>query len=190
MVYVPYWWRSRAATSIVVRAAGDPTALLAATRRVVRDVDPEIAIGQTRTVEQLVDRAMAARRYQAELFVAFGVVALVIATLGAYAVTSQGVSRRRREMNIRVALGAPVSAVRAMILRESGRPLLLGASAGIVGALALGDVVASLLFEVRPRDPYIIAAVTTIVGVVGLLAAMMAVRRGLSIDPAAALREE
>jgi uncharacterized membrane protein YeaQ/YmgE (transglycosylase-associated protein family) len=93
-------------------------------------------------------------------------------------------------MNIRVALGAPVSAVHAMILRESVRPLVLGAAAGIVGALALGDVVASLLFEVRPRDPLIIATVTTTVGAAGLLAAMTAVRRGLSTDPVAALREE
>jgi predicted permease len=190
MVYVPYWWRSRTATSIVVRTSADPAALLGSLRRAIRSVDPEIGIGQVQTVEQLVDRAMAARRYQAQLFVAFGVIALVIATLGAYAVTSQGVARRRREMNIRVALGAPVSAVRAMILRESVRPLLLGASAGIVGALALGDVVASLLFEVRPRDPLIIATVTTAVGAAGLLAALTAVRRGLSIDPATALRED
>jgi putative ABC transport system permease protein len=124
------------------------------------------------------------------LFVAFGIVALLIATLGVYAVTSYGVSRRRREMNIRVALGAQPSQVRAMIVRESGTPLLLGAAAGVAGALSIGGVVASLLFEVRPRDPLVIGGVTTIVTAVGLLAAMAAVRRGLSIDPAAALREE
>jgi MacB-like periplasmic core domain/FtsX-like permease family len=130
MVYVPYWWRTRTATSLVVKTSADPTALLTAIRRAVHDVDPEIAIGQTRTVEQLVDRAMAGRRYQAQLFVAFGFVALAIATLGTYAVTSQGLVRRRREMNIRVALGAPAARVRAMILRESGRPLLLGRPPG------------------------------------------------------------
>jgi putative ABC transport system permease protein len=122
--------------------------------------------------------------------VAFGVVALAIATLGIYAVTSQGIVRRRREMNIRVALGAPAARVRAMILRESGRPLLLGALVGIAGALGLSNIVASLLFEVRPRDPAVIAVVTTVVGLSGALAALMAVRRGLSIDPAAALRDE
>ena len=190
MIYVPYWWRTRTATSLMVKTSADPTALLTAIRRAVHDVDPEIAIGQTRTVEQLVDRAMAGRRYQAQLFVAFGFVALAIATLGTYAVTSQGLARRRREMNIRVALGAPVSRVRAMILRESGRPLLVGMTVGTVGALALGDVIASLLFEVRPRDPVVLATVTTVVGLVGILATLTAVRRGLSIDPAAALREE
>jgi predicted permease len=190
MVYVPYWWRTRTATSLVVKTSADPASLLTAIRRAVHDVDPEIAIGQTRTVDQLVDRAMAGRRYQAQLFVAFGVVALAIATLGTYAVTSQGIVRRRREMNIRVALGAPVARVRAMILRESGRPLLLGTVAGIAGALGLSNIVASLLFEVRPRDPAVIAVVTTVVGLSGVLAALMAVRRGLSIDPAAALRDE
>jgi predicted permease len=190
MVYVPYWWQTRMATSLVVKTAAEPTALLDSIRRAIRGVDPEIGIGQALTVEQLVDRAIAPRRYQAQLFVAFGVVALIIAMLGTYAVTSQGVSRRRREMNIRVALGAPVSTVRAMIVRESGGPLLVGTSAGIIGALAIGDVVSSLLFGVRPRDPAVIAAVTAVVGVVGLAAALMAVRRGLSIDPAAALREE
>ena len=115
MVYVPYWWRTRTATSLVVKTPADPTALLTAIRRAVHHVDPEIAIGQTRTVDQLVDRAMAGRRYQAQLFVSFGFVALAIATLGTYAVTSQGLVRRRREMNIRVALGAPVARVRAMM---------------------------------------------------------------------------
>jgi putative ABC transport system permease protein len=190
MVYLPYWWRSRAATSLLVKAGGDPSALMPSIRRAIREVDPEIAIGSARPLEQLVEASVSARRYQMQLFVAFGMVALLIATLGVYAVTSYGVSRRRREMNIRVALGAQASQVRAMMVMESGRPLLLGAAAGVAGALSLGGVVASLLFEVRPRDPLVIGGVTAMVAAVGLLAAMMAVRRGLSIDPAAALREE
>jgi predicted permease len=190
MVYVPFWWRSRTSTSFLVRSTTDPTSLLAGIRRALHDVDPEIAIGQTRTVDQLVDRAMAGRRYQAQLFIAFGVVALAIATLGVYAVTSQNLSRRRREMNIRVALGAPVSQVRAMIVRETGRPLLIGTAAGVAGALGLGGVVASLLFEVRPRDPLVLGGVTAIVATVGFVSAAIAVRRAVAIDPAAALREE
>jgi predicted permease len=190
MVYLPYWWRSRAATSLLVKAAGDPAALMPSIRRAIRQIDPEIAIGNARPLEQLVETSVGARRYQMQLFVAFGGVALFIATLGVYAVTSYGVSRRRREMNIRVALGAQPSQVRAMIVKESGRPLLVGAAGGVAGALALGGVVASLLFEVRPRDPFVIAGVTAIVASVGLAAALVAVRRGLSIDPAAALRED
>jgi len=124
------------------------------------------------------------------LFVAFGAVALLIATLGVYAVTSYGVSRRRREMNIRVALGAQASQVRSMIVKDSGTPLLVGAAAGVAGALSLGGVVASLLFEVRPRDPLVIGGTTAIVAAVGMVAAVVAVRRGLSLDPAAALRDE
>jgi len=190
MVYLPYWWRSRATTSLLVKTAGDPSVLMPSIRRAIRDIDPEIAIGNVRPLEQLVETSVGARKYQMQLFVAFGAVALLIATLGVYAVTSYGVSRRRREMNIRVALGAQASQVRSMIVKESGKPLLVGAAAGVAGALSLGGVIASLLFEVRPRDPLVIGGATAIVAAVGMLAAVLAVRRGLSLDPAAALRDE
>ena len=131
-----------------------------AIRRAVSEIDPEIAIGSAQRLERLVETSVAARRYQMQLFVAFGLVALCIVTLGVYAVTSYGVSRRRREMNIRV---------------------------------ALGGVVAGLLFDVQPHDPVVIGGVVAVVAVVtavGALACFVAARRGLVIDPAAALREE
>jgi putative ABC transport system permease protein len=190
MVYLPYWWRTRSSTSLVIKSASDPSALMLSVRRAVRQVDPEIAIGDARPLEQFVEASVAARRYQAELFVAFGIVALFIATLGVYAVTSYGVSRRRREMNIRVALGAEARHIRRMIVGQSARPLLAGVGAGITGAIALGGAIRALLFEVRPRDPIVIIVVTAIVAAVGLLASLLAVRSGLSIDPAAALRQE
>jgi ABC-type antimicrobial peptide transport system permease subunit len=107
-----------------------------------------------------------------------------------YAVTSYGVSRRRREMNIRVALGARASQVLGLVLRQTGVPLVAGAAAGGAAAVALGGVVASQLFEVRARDPLVIAATVTLVTAVGMLTCAVAAKQGLSIDPAAALREE
>jgi predicted permease len=190
MVYVPYWWRSRASVSLLLKTTVDPEAMLSAVRRAVRQVDPDIAIGRSVPLEQLVDASVAGRRYQTRLFVVFGLVALFIATVGVYAVTAYGVSRRRREMNIRVALGAPVAAVFALIIRQGAAPVLAGVAAGICGALAFGGIVASLLFEVRPRDPMVIAVVATVVGMVGVLTCAFAARQGLSIDPAAALRDE
>jgi putative ABC transport system permease protein len=190
MVYVPYWWRSRATMTLLVRTAGDPLALMPGLRRIVREIDPEIALGQARPLDQIVDAAFAARRYQVRLFVAFGVAALLIAMIGVYAVTAYGVSRRRREMNIRVALGAQASQVLSMIVRQGSAPILAGAAGGAAGALAIGGIVASLLFDVRARDPLVVATVVAVVGGVGILACLLAARASLSLNPAAALRDE
>jgi hypothetical protein len=190
IVYLPYWWRARSTTSLLVKTAGDPAPVMPALRRAVREIDPEIAIGDARRLDALVDRAVAARRYQIRLFVAFGIVALFIATLGVYAVTSYGVSQRRREMNIRVALGAPTRQVIAMVMRQSVASIAVGVVSGIGAALALGGLVAGLLFDVRPRDPLVLSAIVGVVTSAGLLACLVAARRGLVINPASALREE
>jgi predicted permease len=190
MVYLPYWWRSRATTTMLLKAAGDPVSLLPSVRRAVGEIDPEIAIGGARPMGALVDASVAARRYQMQLFVTFGVVALLIATLGVWAVTSSGVSRRRREMNIRVALGAQRSQVMRLVLGQATLPIAAGLVAGTLGALSLGTVVASLLFDVRARDPIVLGSVVSLVAVVGLTTCAVAARQGLRIDPPSALREE
>jgi predicted permease len=190
MVYLPYWWRSRAATTMLVKTTTEPTAVLASVRRAVHAIDPEIAVGQSRPLADLVETSVAGRRYQVQLLVTFGAVALFIATIGVYAVASHGVSRRRREMNIRVALGAPHAHVTGLILWQASRPVMIGLMVGAVGALAAGGVLANLLFEVQARDPLILSVVVAVVGSVSVLACSVATRQGLSIDPAAALRDE
>jgi predicted permease len=190
MVYAPYWWRSRAAASLLIRTHVDAASLLPSVRRVVREIDPEIAIGDARPLTDMVDASMAGRRHQTQLFVAFGSVALFIAVVGIYAVMSFTILRRRREMNIRVALGAPRRQVIGQMLRQGMTPVLVGIFAGVGGALAVGNLVASLLFDVEARDPMIITSVVAIVLSVGLATCGMAVRRVLSIDPALALRDE
>jgi putative ABC transport system permease protein len=176
--------------SLVIRSAVDPGGLMPSIRRAIGEIDPEIAIGDARSLSQVVDASVAARRYQMRLFAVFGIVALFIATLGVYAVTSYAVSQRRREMNIRVALGARSRQVMAMVMAQGLVPIAAGLGAGIALATATAGVVASLLFEVRPRDPEVIAAVAAIMAVAGILSCFTAVRRGLRLDPAAALREE
>jgi predicted permease len=190
IVYLPYWWRARSTTSLLVKTAGDPVAVLPSLRRAVGEIDPDIAIGNARPLDALVDASVAARRYQLRLFVAFGLVALFIAMLGVYAVTSHGVSQRRREMNIRVALGAPTRHVIAIVMKQGIWSIVVGVVAGTGAAFAIGGLVASLLFEVRPRDPIVISAVVGVITSTGLGACLVAARRGLAIDPASALREE
>lgn len=190
MVYVPYWWRTRTNLSLLVKTASEPLSLAPSVRRVVEQIDPEIAVGQTRLLQQAVDAVTAGRRYQARLFVVFGVVSLVIATIGVYAVTAYSLSKRRREMNIRVALGAHTADVVRLLMKQTSAAVLPGVAAGVAGALAIGGVIASLLYEVQPRDPAVLGAVAITVGMVAIAAALLATRNGLAIDPAAALREE
>ncbi len=190
MVYLPYWWRTRPTLSLVIRSATDPSALMPSIRRAIGEIDPEIAVGDARSLSQLVDASVAARRYQMRLFAVFGIVALFIATLGVYAVTSYGVLQRRREMNIRVALGARSRQVMAMVMAQGLAPIAAGVGAGVALAIAIGGVVGSLLFDVRPRDPGVIAVVAAVMAVAGVLSCFVAARRGLRIEPASALREE
>jgi ABC-type antimicrobial peptide transport system permease subunit len=190
MVYVPYWHNNEGRSVLVVRSHGDALALIAAIRNAVHDVDPDIAIARVGPLQQVIDAAVEGRRYQTSLFTAFGAVALLIAIVGIYATTAYGVSRRRRELNIRVALGAQASQVFSMVLRQSVAPLAVGLAGGLAGALAMGGLVASLLYGVQPRDPLVLAAVLGVVATVGTVAAAVAARRGLHLEPAAALRDE
>jgi putative ABC transport system permease protein len=190
IVYIPFWWRSRPTLALVIKAGVEPTSLIADVRRVVREVDPEIAVGDARPLEDIVNASTAVRRYQTRLFVAFGLAALFIAAVGVYSVTSHSVSRRRRELNIRVALGAHTRQVVHLIVRQATTPVAAGLAAGVAGALAVGGIVNSLLFDVRARDPLIVIAVVTLVGCLAFATCVFAARHGLALDPAKALREE
>jgi hypothetical protein len=190
MVYVPYWMRNDPRATLVVRTSATPTLAAASIRRAVWDVDPELAIGEPRALVSLVEASRAPRRYQVTLFVAFGIAALLIAIVGVYGVTAYGVSRRRREMNLRVALGAQVSQVMRLVVQQTTIPVAVGMAAGAAGAVALGGILGSQLFEVRARDPLIIGAIVALVGTVGIATCVLAARQGLVIEPASALREE
>jgi len=190
MVYVPYWFNNEGKSVLLLRTRADAAVLAGELRRAVHTVDPEIAIADLSPLHRTVDKALASRRYQMWLFTTFGVVALLIATVGVYAVTAYGISRRRREMNIRVALGARASQVFGLVLRQSAFSLGAGIAAGAAGALAIGNVVGNLLFKVRGSDPIVLASVAAIVAAIGMMAAASAARQSLRIDPAAALRDE
>lgn len=190
MVYVPYWWRTRTTLSLLVKTTSAPQSLAPSIRRAIERIDPEIALGQSRPLQQAVEAATAGRRYQARLFIVFGAVSLLIATIGVYAVTAYGLSKRRREINLRVALGASVSDVVRLVMQQTSAAVIAGVIAGVAGALAIGGTVASLLYEVQPRNPAVLAAVAITVAVVAAAASLLATKNGLAIDPAAALRDE
>jgi putative ABC transport system permease protein len=190
MVYVPYWYNNEGKSVLLVHTAGAEGSVASELRRVIHSVDPEIAIADVSPLGRVVDKALEGRRYQMWLFSAFGVVALAIATVGVYATTAYGVSRRRREMNIRVALGAPSSQVLMLVMRHSLTPVFAGVSAGAIGALAAGRIAAHLLFKVRSSDPLVIGSVLAVMSAVGLVATAAAARQGLRLNPVEALRDE
>jgi putative ABC transport system permease protein len=190
MVYVPYWYNNEGKSVLVIRAHGDPAALMSAVGTVVREIDPEIAIARAAPLQHVVDAAVEGRRYQTTLLAAFGIVSLLIAVVGVYATTAYGVSRRRRELNIRVALGARVTQVFSLVLCQSVVPVAVGLALGLAGALGMGAAIASQLFDVQPGDPHVLGLVLGIVATVGTVSAAAATLGGLKIEPARALRDD
>ena len=159
-------------------------------RRVTRAFDPEIALARARPLQQVVDDALASRRYQVAVFVGFAAVGFLIAMIGVYAMTAYGISRRRREMNIRVALGASRPGVVALVVRQEAVPLVAGVGLGVVVSLGASTAVAALLFEMSARDPAIVSGVAALAIITGILSSFSAARTGVSVDPAAVLRDE
>jgi predicted permease len=190
MVYEHYWRMQPIAMSFVLRTQADPATAIRAVRAILSSADPEMAISPARTMEQILDESVAARRFQMYLAVAFAVSALALASLGIYGVISFSVTRRTAEMGIRIALGARGGQLVAMIVRQGILPVLLGLAAGIACALSVSRLIASQLYGVAPNDPLTIAAVATVLLTVAFGACWIPARRATRIDPLQALRFE
>jgi ABC-type antimicrobial peptide transport system permease subunit len=124
------------------------------------------------------------------LFIVFGAAALLMATVGLYGVLAFSVSRRIKEMGIRMALGASARDVISLIMRQGGKQLAVGLSIGLLLAFALTRVIGLLIFEVSPQDPPVFAVVMLVIAAVGLLASFIPARRATAVDPMVALRYE
>jgi putative ABC transport system permease protein len=188
MVYEPYNRASPIGVSIVARTLGQPEAVIRSMRAALRAADPDMALAPVKTMDQIVDQSVAARRFETALAAAFALVALALASLGVYGVVSFAVAQRTPEIGIRMALGARRPQVLAMVLRRGMRPVLLGLAAGIGCALLAGKFIASQLYSVAPNDPITIAMVALLQVAAG--ACWVPARRAMRIDPMAALRFE
>src|SRR5260370_20052623 len=146
--------------SFVVRTAANPSAVVGGMRQVFAAADPEMAIEPATTMKQIVEKSVAARRFEMYLAVTFAVAALLLASLGIYGVISFAVARRTPEIGIRIALGAQRRQLMALVLRQGMRPVVLGIVAGFSGALMMGRWMSSQLYEVAPADPVAIGGVT------------------------------
>jgi predicted permease len=188
-VYVNLRQRPRPAASVTMLASGDPAPIARAARGVLQQLDPELPT-RFRTLSQVVSASLGSRRFNVILTSCFAITALVLATTGVFGVMAHSVSRRTREIGVRMALGAASGDVSGLILRQGLRTILAGVAIGSVAALALTRSVRALLFGVSATDPLTFAAVTLLLAGAALLACYVPARRATRVDPVQALRSE
>jgi predicted permease len=168
-----------------------PRAVIAPTlRRAVKAVDQNLPLMGIRTQQEQIDQLLMNEHVFADLTVAFGVLALVLASIGIYGILAYSVSRRTNEIGIRMALGARADQVMRMVLGEAGWMAVIGIAAGLGGALALGRVITSLLYGLKAWDPETLAGAAGVLALVALAASWIPARRAAGIDPMKALRHE
>jgi putative ABC transport system permease protein len=175
---------------VLVRAAGDPSALAAAVKNAIHDTDPRVPVGRVRGLADVLTKSVAFQRFQMLLLSAFAALALVLAAVGLYGVMSYVVTQRAHEIGVRVALGAVPADVLGMVL---GRGLVLaaaGAVLGLGGAAALTRLLRSQLYGIQAADPATFAEVTALLVLVALAACIVPAWRAARVDPVVALRSE
>jgi predicted permease len=175
---------------LAIRTDRDALALVPAATRIIRRVAPTAAVENVKTVTQIRDDSVAPRRLNAALISSFGVLALVLATVGIAGVLAFSVSARTNEIGIRMSLGAHPGRVQRMVLREGGRLLAVGVGLGVIGAVFVARVMQGLLYGVAPYDPPTFTGVALMMTAVGLVACWIPALRAARVDPAIALRSE
>jgi len=189
-MYYPSAARVWPRMDVVVRADGNPEALLPAIRQKIHELDAQLPLSNISTMEQWVSNTAAQPRLNAQLLAVFAGVALLIAAIGIYGVLAYSVNQRTREIGLRMALGAQPEGVLRLVVGEGMLVALAGVAIGLVAALALSRTLSSLLFEVPERDPATFAAVAVALTLVALVACALPARRASRVDPMIALREE
>jgi predicted permease len=188
-VYVNLFQRPRSAITLTMLSDADTGSVTSAARGILQDLNPEIP-PRFRTFTQVYSASLGSRRFNVILVGFFGITALLLATAGVFGVMAYSVSRRTREIGVRVALGAGRGDVLRMVLGHGLRTILIGVAIGIAGALALTRTVESLLFGVTPTDPLTFGGVTLLLVGAALLACFIPARRATKVDPMVALRYE
>ncbi|GMV06993.1 MAG: hypothetical protein AMXMBFR53_32680 [Gemmatimonadota bacterium] len=189
-VYVSNDQIPRIQMAYVVRANGDPLALVADMRRIVAELDPDQAITEFVPLDDLLARDLARPRFFTTLLSGFALLALLLAALGVYGVLAYVVRGRTRELGLRVALGASANRVARGVLLQGMAPVAAGLAAGLVGAAGLARFVEALLFGVEPLDPMTYAGVALVLGAVAVGACLVPAWGASRVDPVVSLRAE
>ena len=192
IVYVPYASNPVPRISLMVRSTAGVAAVAPVVRAHLRALDPDLPLFDVKTLDESYaasDERVGLRVFGA-LFSVFAAIALVLATVGLYAVTAYAAHLRTREIGVRLALGAPVKEIWWLVTRGATRQVVVGLSIGMLGAVGLGQLLRGLLVETSPTDPAILAGVAALLVVVTFAASLVPARRALRIDPVATLRAD
>jgi len=182
-------WQSIGMT-LAVRTHTDPRGAISAIGNAVKEVDSQVPLLYVKTMRDTIDESLLQQRFTMLLLSGFAGLALLLAAVGIYSVLAYAVHRRVREIGIRIALGAQIRDVVSMVVADGLKPICIGVAVGLAGALALGRVMSNLIYGVAATDPFTIAAVTIVLGLVALFASIIPAYRATRIDPLRALREE
>jgi len=189
--YLPHRQFSRGApTFFILRTASSPEAIVPALRRAFAGVDGDASVLNARTMDDYISGPLARPRFSSVLLTVFATVALLLVAVGIYGVIGENVRQRRRELGIRLALGAHPRNVRRMVLRAGLLPAALGITIGIAAALAGARVVESQLYDVTPADPLTYLAVALIIFAVAAVACAVPARAAASANPVEILRAD
>jgi predicted permease len=189
-MYFPLPQNYRSSVQLHVRTTVPPDSMFSAIRQAMRELDPDLPLFQTMTMDEALEQAVFAQRIGATLLAIFGVLALTLAAVGLYSVIAYAVSQRTHEMGIRLALGASPTGQRRMVVASGMKVAGVGLAVGTAGAFAATRLLTSLLHGVSPTDPAAFGAVIVGLAVVSLVAAFIPARRASSVDPIGALRYE
>jgi len=189
-MFLPLTQHHQRFVSIAVRTVGGPMSLTPQVRDVVSSLNRDIPIYWVYSMTEALQRPLWFVRVFGTMFMIFGFIALFLAAVGLYAVMAFSVSRRTREVGIRMALGAKPTDVVRMVLRQGAWQLGIGMGLGLTLALGVAQLMTVVLFDVQPRDPAIFAAVVSVLTVAGLFACIVPARRATRVDPLSALRAD
>jgi putative ABC transport system permease protein len=189
-VYVPFAQDPLPLLFILARVAGDPREMGAALQRSVARVDDGLGLANVRPLSELTDRATSRHRALATVLSLFALLALGLAMLGLYASLAYVVAQRRREIAIRMAVGASAWAIRGLVAREGVALVAGGLVVGVALSLALTRLLASQLYGVTPTDPGTFGGIATVLGTSALLAALAPLRQAARVEPAEIMRSE
>lgn len=193
IVYVPGWFNGNSvpsSASFVLRTSVEPSGSASAVRALIHRADPDVPITGLRPMSRVVSESVDARRFQMSLAMSFALSSLLLSSLGIFGVVGYSIEQRRHELGIRIALGADLSDLLGMVLRQGMTPVVLGLAAGLAGAVFAGRLIGGLLFGVTSYDPLTLGIVAILIALVALLACYIPARRAMRLDPVVALRHE
>jgi putative ABC transport system permease protein len=190
VLYVPLLQAPRREIRLIARTRTNPADATPAIRAAIAELDPRLPLGDIRTMEQVKQLTLSPRAEPAWIIGGFAAIAALLAALGLYGVLSHAVNQRRREIGIRMALGAGTREVLSHVLRNAVAMVAIGLALGLAGAIAVKSVLASLLFEVSALDPVAFGIAAVAMLAVGLFAALVPASRASRVDPVVALRHE